>query len=56
MLRRIQEPPKRLYDLAVDAGESHDVSAENADVLQRLVSLWDSYAQENGVFVPGPGK
>ena len=46
----------KLYDLSVDAGESHDVSAENADMLQRLVSLWDTYAQENGVFVPGPRK
>lgn len=46
----------KLYDLSVDAGESHDVSADNADVLQRLVLLWDSYAQENGVFVPGPRK
>ncbi len=41
----------RLYNLAVDAGESRDMSAERADILQRLVSLWDSYAQANGVFV-----
>jgi arylsulfatase len=46
----------KLYDLSVDAGESLDVSAENADVLKRLIALWDAYAQENGVFVPGPRK
>ncbi|MEP0201761.1 MAG: arylsulfatase [Halioglobus sp.] len=46
----------KLYNLSVDAGEGHDVSEENGDVLQRLVSIWDSYAEENGVFVPGPRK
>ncbi|MFK7828719.1 MAG: arylsulfatase [Congregibacter sp.] len=43
----------KLYNLSVDAGESHDLSQNNPDVLKRLTSVWDAYAQVNGVFVPG---
>jgi len=44
----------KLYNLANDLAESRDVSGENTQILERLVSAWDSYALENGVFVPGP--
>lgn len=42
----------KLYNLSINAGESHDLSKDNPDVLKRLISVWNAYAQANGVFVP----
>lgn len=44
----------RLYNLASDPGESTDVKEQNPEVFERLMTAWDIYAEENGVFVPGP--
>jgi arylsulfatase A-like enzyme len=44
----------KLYNLSDDIAESNDVSAENSQVLERLVAAWGAYAKQNGVFVPGP--
>jgi arylsulfatase len=39
----------QLYDLALDPGEIHDVSAENTDLKAALIRSWDQYARENDV-------
>jgi arylsulfatase len=38
-----------LYNLAVDPGEIHDVSAENPDVKAALAEAWERYAEANDV-------
>ena len=51
------KPPSwKLYDLSSDIGENNDLSQLNPDVLARLVAVWTAYAEQNGVFVPGPPK
>jgi len=42
----------QLYNLAVDPTEQNDLSDQYPDILQRMISLWDSYAKENGVIIP----
>ena len=38
-----------LYDLATDPGETHNLAAEEPEVLARLQNAWSSYADEVGV-------
>ncbi|MEP4051048.1 MAG: arylsulfatase [Litorimonas sp.] len=53
---RAERSQWRLYDLSVDPAESNDVKADNPEVMKRLMTAWDMYAEENGVFSPGPPK
>lgn len=46
----------RLYNLKTDPAESNDVREQNPEVFNRLMTAWDLYAEENGVFTPGPPK
>jgi len=46
----------RLYNLKSDPSESTDVREQYPDVFDRLITAWNMYAEENGVFVPGPPK
>ena len=39
----------QLYDVSKDPGESRDLSQEHPEQLDRLVSAWQVYAEENGV-------
>ena len=39
----------QLFDMAVDPGESNDVSAQHPEVMQELADKWDVYADEVGV-------
>ena len=43
----------KLYNMKIDAGESKDVRADHPVEFERLMAVWDFYAEENGVFVPG---
>ena len=54
--RDAKPPSWKLYDLSSDIGENNDLSQLNPDVLARLVAVWTAYAEQNGVFVPGPPK
>ena len=40
---------RQLYDVSNDPGESRDLSQEHPEQLDRLVSAWQVYAEENGV-------
>ncbi|GGX63148.1 arylsulfatase [Litorimonas cladophorae] len=53
---RAEKSQWRLYNLKVDPAESKDVRAEHPDEFKRLMVAWDMYAEENGVFSPGPPK
>lgn len=53
---RAERSQWRLYNLSVDPAESKDVKDKNPEVMKRLMTAWDMYAQENGVFSPGPPK
>ncbi|MEP3655524.1 MAG: arylsulfatase [Litorimonas sp.] len=53
---RAERSQWRLYNLSVDPAESNDVKADNPEVMKRLMTAWDMYAEENGVFSPGPPK
>jgi len=44
----------RLYNLSEDPSERNDVIDEYPEEFARLKTAWDLYAEENGVFVPGP--
>ena len=39
----------QLFDMAVDPGESNDVSAQHPEVMQELADKWDVYADEVGI-------
>lgn len=39
----------RLYNLAEDPGEVHNLAAQHPDKLETLIERWDEYADENGV-------
>ncbi|MEE2778456.1 MAG: sulfatase-like hydrolase/transferase [Acidobacteriota bacterium] len=41
--------PPRLYDLSTDRTESHDVSAENPEIVSDLEAAWREWATANGV-------
>lgn len=43
----------KLFNMKIDAGESQDVRADHPAEFERLMSVWDVYAEENGVFIPG---
>ena len=53
---RAEKSQWRLYNLSVDPAESNDVKVDNPEVMKRLMTAWDMYAEENGVFSPGPPK
>jgi len=38
-----------LYDLAIDPGETTDLSASKPDILSELISEWEKYSDEVGV-------
>lgn len=42
-----------LYDLKNDPGEVHDLADEKPELLERLVSHWETYYAETGMFDPG---
>lgn len=46
----------RLYNLKTDPSESTDVREQHPEEFKRLMTAWEMYAEENGVFVPGPRK
>lgn len=39
----------RLYDLAIDPGEQHDLAVDRPELLARLVDAYEDFATENGV-------
>ncbi len=39
----------RLYDLAADPGEQHDLAPDHSEILARLVEAYDALARENRV-------
>ncbi len=43
----------RLYDLSKDPSESTDVQDQFPEEFSRLMTAWEIYSEENGVFVPG---
>lgn len=53
---RAEQSKWRLYNLSVDPGETNDVRSQNPEVFARLMTAWDMYAEENGIFSPGPPK
>lgn len=44
----------RLYNLSTDPSESTDIRDQHPEEFGRLMTAWEIYAEENGVFVPGP--
>jgi len=42
----------KLYDAKQDSSETHDISRENAEVVEQLVSVWNKYRKENNVIIP----
>jgi arylsulfatase len=41
----------RLFDLARDPGEQHDISAQQPEKLSAMRSLWDAYQRNSGVIL-----
>ncbi len=41
-----------LYNIAVDPSETNDVSAQNPEIIKKLIAAYDNYAKEVGVVVP----
>ncbi len=41
-----------LFDLATDPGEARDLADQHPEVMQRLVALWEAYADDVGVVLP----
>lgn len=54
------EAPKplrlQLFDLSVDRGEQHDLTASQPQTVERLVQAWQQYAQEVGIVFPPAAK
>ncbi|MCY4426604.1 MAG: arylsulfatase [Halieaceae bacterium] len=46
----------RLYNLADDAGEQHDLADKHPQVLEKLIAAWDRYAAANQVTLRPPSK
>jgi arylsulfatase A-like enzyme len=42
----------RLFNLTSDIGENTDLAAKHPDILEKLISEYDKFAQEVGVVVP----
>lgn len=53
--RDVKMTPDRLYDLAGDPGERHDLSAENPEKLRELRSAWESWNAQLVRPLWGPG-
>jgi arylsulfatase A-like enzyme len=46
-------PPQwKLYNLATDLGENTDLASQHPDILEKLITAYDKYAQEVGVVIP----
>lgn len=46
-------PPQwKLYNLATDLGENTDLASQHPDVLEKLITAYDNYAQDVGVVIP----
>lgn len=46
-------PPQwKLYNLATDLGENTDLANEHPDILEKLITAYDNYAQDVGVVIP----
>ena len=51
----------RLFNMADDPTEQHDLASEHPELLAELVALWDAWAEENGIMLevtakwPPPG-
>lgn len=42
----------RLFNVAEDSGETHDLAATEPDRFKELIARWDTYAKEVGVILP----
>ena len=46
-------PPQwKLYNLATDMGENTDLASQHPDILEKLITAYDKYAQDVGVVIP----
>ena len=46
-------PPQwKLYDLATDLGENTDLASKHPDLLEKLITAYNKYAQDVGVIIP----
>jgi arylsulfatase len=46
-------PPQwKLYNLATDLGENTDLASQHPDILEKLITAYDNYAQDVGVVIP----
>ena len=41
-----------LYNLAVDPGETNDLSAQEPEKFDELLGLWEQYAEQQSVILP----
>jgi arylsulfatase len=41
-----------LYNLAVDPGETNNLATQEPEILENMLSLWQTYAEENSVILP----
>ena len=42
----------KLYNLATDLGENTDLASKHPDILEKLITAYDKYAQDVGVIIP----
>ena len=42
----------KLYNLATDMGENTDLASQHPDILEKLITAYDKYAQDVGVVIP----
>jgi arylsulfatase len=42
----------QLYNLAIDPGETIDLSTKMPDLRSDMIEIWNRYAQETGVILP----
>ena len=46
-------PPQwKLYNIATDLGENTDLASQHPDILEKLITAYDKYAQDVGVVIP----
>jgi arylsulfatase A-like enzyme len=46
-------PPQwKLYNLATDLGENTDLASQHPDILEKLITAYNKYAQDVGVVIP----
>ena len=48
--------PWELYNVSDDPGEVRDLAQNEPELLQRLITAWDEYAESVGVVFPPPGE